>query len=251
MRQLEQAGLARAFRGFDSEQFCLKPVGLHRGAIDGDEGVGGAARTGMDQACHNFLARASGAGNQHPAVGGGDLLDQHPQLGDGGRQADQFALIAALELQFLYLPLQPRRFQRTLHHMQQAVGLERLFDEVIGALLDRRDGGFNGAVARDHHHRKLGLLALDDIEHLDAVQPAALQPDVQDHQLGAARAHGRQRRFTVARGAGGIALVGEDARDQVADIGLIIDDQNFRRDQRSVLAHLPVLCLSGLAAVSG
>ena len=135
--------------------------------------------------------------------------------------------------------LQPRRFQRALHHMQQPVGLERLFDEVVGALLDRGDGGLDGAVAGDHHHRQVGLLALDHVEHLDAVQLGALQPDVEHHQLRPAGADRGQRGFAIARDAGGIALVVQDARDQVADVFLVVDDQDFRRDQRSVLAHLP------------
>ena len=88
--------------------------------------------------------------------------------------ADQLAVVAGLELQFLHFALQPRRFQRALHHMQQPVGLERLFDEVVGALLDRGDRGLDGAMAGDHHHRQIGLLALDGVQHLNAVQPASL-----------------------------------------------------------------------------
>ena len=44
---------------------------------------------------------------------------------------------------------------------EQPVGLERLLDEVVGAALDRRDRGFDIAVAGDHHHRQFGMLALD------------------------------------------------------------------------------------------
>ena len=42
------------------------------------------------------------------------------------------------------------------------------------------------------------MLALDQIEHLDAVHARALQPDVEDHQLRAARAHGGKRAVAVA-----------------------------------------------------
>ena len=82
----------------------------------------------------------------------------------------QFALVASLQFQFLHLALEPRRFQRPLDHMQQPVGLERLFHKVIGALLDRGDRGFDGAMAADHHHRQIGLFALDRVQHFNAVK---------------------------------------------------------------------------------
>ena len=187
MGKLEQPGLVRALGLLDAEQLGLDPVRRHGGAIDRHKGIGGAARTSMDQARRDFLARTGGAGDQHPAVGGRDLLDQGAQLRDHGGLADQFAIVAGLELQFLHFALQPRRFQRPLHHMQQPVGLERLFDEVIGALLDRGDRGLDGAMARDHHHRHIRLLALQGIQYLDAVQPRALQPDIENDQLRPAR----------------------------------------------------------------
>ena len=56
--EFEQADLARAIAAFDAEQFGLDPVGLHRGAIDRDEGVAGATRAGMDQPRDHFLAGA-------------------------------------------------------------------------------------------------------------------------------------------------------------------------------------------------
>ena len=38
-----------------------------------------------------------------------------------------------------------------------------------------------------------------------------------------------KRRVAVARGAGGIALVLQQARDQFADVGLVINNQNIGR----------------------
>ena len=96
MRQFEQAGLARPVAALHAEQFGLDPVGRHGGAVDGDKGVAGAARTGMDQPRRHFLARAGGTGDQHAAVGGRDLVDQLAQLGDGRGLADQLALVAGL-----------------------------------------------------------------------------------------------------------------------------------------------------------
>ena len=169
MRQFEQAGLARALRAFHTEQLGLEPIRLHGGAVDGDKGIAGAARTGMDQTRGHFLARTGGAGDQHAAVGGGDLVDQNLELGDGRGIAHHFALVARLQLEFLHFALETRRFQRAFHDMQQPVGLERLFDKVVRALFDRGDSGLDGAMARNHHHRQIGLLALDRFQDFNAV----------------------------------------------------------------------------------
>ena len=134
--KLEQAGLARALVRFHAKQFRFQPVGLHGGAVDGDKSVAGAARAAVDQPRRHFLARSGGTGDQHAAVGGRDLVDQHLELGDGGRIAHQLALVAGLQFQFLDFAAQARGFQGALHHHQQTVGLERLFHKVIGALLD-------------------------------------------------------------------------------------------------------------------
>ncbi len=74
--------------------------------------------------------------------------------------------------------------------MDEPVGLERLLDEVVRALLDGGDGGLDRAVSGDHHHRQIGMLALERIEHLDAVELGALQPDIENHKLRPALTHG-------------------------------------------------------------
>ena len=43
--------------------------------------------------------------------------------------------------------------ERALDRQQQPVGLERLLDEVVGTLLDRRHRGLDRAVAAEHDHR--------------------------------------------------------------------------------------------------
>ena len=62
-------------------------------------------------------------------------------------------------LQVAHLALQARGLERALGDEHQAVGLERLLDEVVGARLDGRDGGLDVAVARDHDHRQVRVLA--------------------------------------------------------------------------------------------
>src|SRR3712207_8619921 len=43
-------------------------------------------------------------------------------------------------------------------------GLERLLDEVVGALLDRRDRGLDRAVAAEHDHGDVGVLRLHALD---------------------------------------------------------------------------------------
>jgi len=54
----------------------------------------------------------------------------------------------------------------------EAVDLEWFLDEVVGALLDGRDRGFDIAVAGNHDHRQIGMLRLDAGKHLQAIEAA-------------------------------------------------------------------------------
>ena len=146
-------------------------------------------------------------------------------------------------LELLDLALEPRGFQRAFGHQHQPVGLERLLDEIVGAVLDGGDRGFDVAVAGDHHHRQFGMLLLDGVEQLQPVELAALQPDIEEHQVRLARHDSRKRIVAVARGARVIALVLQNPGHQIADIGLVVDNQNIRGH-----AHYPftLVCFSGV-----
>ena len=72
-----------------------------------------------------------------------------------------------------------------------------------------------------------GCSCLSAVEQLQAVEPAALQPDVEEHEIGPARDHGGERVVAVARRAGAVAFVLQDARDQFADIGFVVDDEDI------------------------
>ena len=156
----------------------------------------------------------------------------------GERPVRMLAAGASL-LQFPHLALEPRGFQRAGRDQDQPVGLERLFDEVIGAALDRRDRGFDVAVAGDHHDRQVGMVLLDLLQQLQAVELGALQPDVEEHQMRAAVGDLGQRGIAVARGPRRKPFVVQDARDEVANIGFVVDNQNVTRHG----SRPPVSCL--------
>ena len=79
--------------------------------------------------------------------------------------------------------LQARGFERAFGDQHQAVRLERLFDEIIGAELDRGDRRLDIAVAGNHHDRQRRMFcSLTIFEQLQAVELRALQPDVEEDE---------------------------------------------------------------------
>ncbi len=131
-------------------------------------------------------------------------------------------------LEFLHLALEPRVLQGPLGDQQEPVGFERLLDEVIGAALDGGDGGFDVAVSGNHHDRQFGMFHLERIEELQAIETAALQPDVEEHEVRTPRHDGGERVVAVMRGTGKIALILQDAGDQFANVGFVVDDEDVR-----------------------
>ena len=192
----------------------------------------------MQRARDQLLARARRPDDQNPAVGLGGAIDGLAQLIHAGGFAGQRARGRRELLQLLDLALQPRSFQRARRHQDQAIGFERFLDEVVGAALDRRDRGFDVAVAGDHHHRHFGVILLDLLEQLQPVELAALQPDVEKHQMRPPVGNLGERRIAVACGARGKAFILEDAGDQIANIRLVVDDKNVicHRSRLSLVA---------------
>src|SRR5207302_10536186 len=71
------------------------------------------------------------------------------------------------------------------------------------------------------------MLLLDGVEQLQAIELAALQPDIQKDQVWTPRRDRSKRIIAVARGPRAVALILQNTRHQVADISLIVDYQNF------------------------
>ena len=140
-------------------------------------------------------------------------------------------------LELLDLALEPGVLQRAVRDQHQPVGLERLLDEVVGAALDRRDRGLDVAVAGDHHHRQIGMLALHAVEQLQPVELASPAARCRGTRGSAgATPIARERCVAVARGARLVAFVLQNARDQLADIRFVVDDQDV---EAAMTIHSP------------
>ena len=174
------------------------------------------------------LPTARRADDEDAAVGRRHALNRLAQLIDRRRVSHQIGGRRRERLQLLHLALEARRLKRAFGDQHQAVDLERLFDEVVCPLLDRRHGGLDVAVAGNHHDRQVGVLLLEGIEQLQAIEPAALQPDVEKDQARPSCDDGPQGFVAIARRPGRVALVLEDAGDQLANIRFVIDDENLR-----------------------
>ena len=183
----------------------------------------------MEQAGHDLLADPGRPGDQHARTRPRDPLDRGADLLHRGCLADQLALVAELQLELCVLPLEARGLARALDQHQQALGVERLLQEVVGALLDCGDRGFDRAVTADHDHRHVGMAAPDLVEHLETVQLRPLEPNVQEHGARRLCVDLRQRRTPVPCVTHVVTLIAQDRRDRVADLGLVIDDQNVCR----------------------
>ena len=76
------------------------------------------------------------------------------------------------------------------------------------------------------------VLALDDVENLEPVELAALEPDIEDDERRPARLNLLERRVPVARDARVIALVLEDTGNQHPDVGFVVNDENVMNHGR-------------------
>ncbi len=225
---LEQARAADAL-GLAAEQFLLDPVGAHHRRREDDERGLRAQAPLMDHSGRDFLADSGRARNQHPAPGRGDALEGRADGVDENRAAVELVLVADLRLERHILATQAVGLGRPSDEIDQPLRLERLLDEVDRPFPHRGDGGVEIAMAGDHQHRDGGIAALDLLQQLQAVETRALQPDVEQHHRWPALLDRVESRIAVGRGAHGIAFVLEHPAHQLADVGLVVHHQHFKR----------------------
>ena len=152
-------------------------------------------------------------------VGGLELLDR---LAQGGRPLEHRLLQPVAVAAVLDLERAPAEGVADVD--DQLVRLERLQDVAVGAVLGR-DGGVAPVVqAGDHHDRRVPVLR----EHLAREVEAGLAGHV-DVAQDEAVARLLQHPPSLGRALGGVALVAvpaQEAREQGADLILVVDDQH-------------------------
>src|ERR1700722_14767493 len=194
----------------------------------------------MQRACRKFLARPRRADDQDSAIGLGGPLNGLAQLIHAGGASGQHARCRRELLEFLHFAFQTGGFQRPGRYQNEAVRLEGLFDEVVRAALDRCDCSLDVAVSGNHHHRYLGVIPLYLLQQLQSIELAALQPDVEKHQIRTSIGDFSQRRIAVARGPGGETLVFKNPGNQIPNICFVVDNQNVICHGSRLSCQLPV-----------
>jgi hypothetical protein len=143
--------------------------------------------------------------------------------------ADQIRAEAASLLELLVLPLQFRGFEGARGHEHEAIGLEGLFDVVIGAALDRGHGGLDVAVAADDDDGQLRVRLFDPGQHFEAVELRSLQPDVENHEGGPPLLDRAQGLVAVLGEPRLVPFVLENAGDEFPNVRFVVDNKNVRR----------------------
>ena len=184
MGAFEHADLARAaVLALLAEQLEVHPLGRHAGGADGDELA--LARAGWRRgsaAPTSSLPEPGGPEISTRLLAGATLAISWRSCWAAAERPIRPSGVMAWVRRRRFSRFRLRGFQRALDHQQQPVGLERLFQEVVGAALDGADRGLDVAVAGDHHHRQVGVERLDQVEQLQPVHAAALHPDVEHQQ---------------------------------------------------------------------
>ncbi len=207
-----------------AEQLAFDHLFGNGGAVDLDEGVVGARAGGMDRAGDQFLARTAFSKDQDAAIGGGHELQLLPQrLHRNAFADDAIALtagqLAELGLQFVLL-------QGVVDHHRDLFNGQRLFEEIEGAELGGADGGFDGAVAGNHHN--FGTVRGGDLLNVsEGFQTIdAREPDIQQDNVVAMVREFFQALLAGFDGFAGESLVFEYAGERFANPRFIVNNQD-------------------------
>jgi hypothetical protein len=113
---------------------------------------------------------------------------------------------------------------------EEALGIDRLGDEVVGPALHGVDGGLDGGERRHHDDRHLGAQVLDGAEQIEPGLAAEAQ--VEEREVGRLLLDRREGGAPRGDPAGGVTGGLEQARQRGADGRLVIDDQDATHTSR-------------------
>ncbi len=203
-----------------------------------------AARSIVDGARHQLLAGAALALHEHGGRAVRHLLHQRHQPAEGGAGPDHVALPQQVVEALLQRPVlgdEIAALEGLPHHLGELGALERLGQEVGGAILHRPDRLFHGAEGGEQDHVHVGRDRLRLPEQLEAGEARHLE--VGEHQVHPALPQPLQRGLAVGGEHDRVAFTRQRALQALADGGIVVGHQE-RRERRPGLSHGP---LSGRA----
>ena len=230
--QLEAAGAAlqsageRAF--LVAKNFAFHQRVRNRGAVDGNERLGGARAEFVNGSRQQFLAGAAFTGNQNRGGAGSHQLGQPEDLLHGfGRahQRTQRALVPELPLGHLQFAPDFALPRRILQDGAQPRRIHRLFNEIVGAKLHRRDRRIDAPLRRQQDYRNLARLERDLLQQFHAVH--ARHAQVRHHDSGIPFQHLFESLDAVARNFRAVSPGGDQLSQPGPFVFLVLDDQNL------------------------
>ena len=118
--------------------------------------------------------------HEDPGIGGSDPLYAFHDPTDLEGGTDDFMPALHLASETLDAGRESLHLERVSERQQDAIGVERLFEEVVGTPPRRLHGGVDRAMTADHHHQGTRILLPQPRENVQAVHPGHLHVE-KDH----------------------------------------------------------------------
>src|SRR5262249_43109220 len=219
------------------EELALDELGRDRRAVHLDERALGERGGLVHRAGDELLAGAALAGDEDTALGRRDLGDLPAELDHDLRGAEHLVPLAGRRGEGRDLAADGAALERVADPQQEHVAVERLLEEVEGALARRAEGIPDGGVAGDDDDRDLAVGAeVAGLERREEVEPVLLAKlDVDDEELDTLAAEEPARLGRAAGLQHLEALALEDHPQRAANVLLVVDDED-----RVLGAHLEI-----------
>src|SRR5439155_16159097 len=206
------------------EQLAFDQLRGDRGTVHLDERPARPGRERVDRPRHQLLPRAVLPRDEHAGRGRRDLLDALDHLLHGAARADHLVLLVHLGFESNVLAREIHVLQGVPQREQDAIGGERLLQEVVGAELRRLDGGLDRTVAGDHEDLGVCVELAQLAQGLQAVHP--LHFHVEEHEMGPELGVALQGLRPRRAGLNFDLLILEQLRERFADPLLVVDHQD-------------------------
>ena len=181
----------------------------------------------MQRAGDEFLSRAVLAGDEHPCRRFSYAIDLIAHGANAVRPSNDLVSRLNRLTQPGVLGEQIEVLQRVAQRDENAVGVERLLENVVCAQLRGFDGGLNRRVSADHDDDRARIALLDLLERLDAVDAGHLH--IEEDEIRPLLGVFRQTVHGISDRAHLVTLELEQLPECGADALLVVDDQNATR----------------------
>src|SRR3989441_92886 len=209
-----------------AEELRLEHFTRQGAAVDGDEGPPGSRRALVDRARHQLLAGTARAQDEHRGVGGRNPLDDPEDLlhlGTLGEDATERLGARGVRAQRLVVAEELGLLRGLADEDVELLDLHGLGEVVVGAELHRLDRRGDLLEAGHHDHLRMLGEGLELAQDLDTLLLRHLH--VEDHDVVRRRHEPLERRGAVADAVHVVPLARELAHDELAQVALVVGDQ--------------------------